>query len=105
MFFHGGKDWLVTYDEVQAHFSGYGPAYYFREFAGPDYPKWFVDYPEGDHMLAALPLINRQLEIRAFLERFVQERQKLSIHTVEHSKVPSSLEGLMSQPPTPPESR
>ncbi|MEI5680814.1 hypothetical protein AAAK29_21200 [Mesorhizobium sp. CCNWLW179-1] len=38
MFFHGGKDWLVTYDEVQDRFSGYGPQYYLREFPGPDFP-------------------------------------------------------------------
>lgn len=97
MFFHGAKDWLVTYDEVQAEFSGYGPAYYFRKYPGPEYPKWFVDYPEGDHVLAALPLITRQLEIRAFLERIVRDRQELSIHTVELSKVPSSLEGIMQK--------
>lgn len=95
MFFHGGKDWLVTYDEVQDKFSGYGPSYFFRVFAGPEYPKWFVDYPDGDHVLAALPLINRQLEIRAFLERMVRDGEQLSIHTVEHSRFPSSFEGLM----------
>jgi hypothetical protein len=97
MFFHGGKDWLVTYDEVQDRFSGYGPSYYFREFSSPDYPKWFVDYPEGDHVLAALPLLTRQLEIRAFLERMVKDRQDLSIHTIEYSKIPSTFEGMLQQ--------
>ncbi|MGP4753683.1 alpha/beta hydrolase family protein [Agrobacterium pusense] len=97
MFFHGGKDWLVTYDEVQDRFSGYGPQYYLREFPGPDFPKWFVDYPEGDHILAALPLLTRQLEIQAFLERMVRDREELSIHTIEHSKVPSTFEGITQQ--------
>lgn len=97
MFFSGAKDQVVTYDEVQGPFSGYGAQYYFREFAGPDYPKWFVDYPEGDHALAALPALNNQLEIRAFLEKLAWARQELSIHTIELSKIPSSFEGLFSQ--------
>ncbi|MDT1064602.1 alpha/beta hydrolase [Paracoccus sp. CPCC 101403] len=100
MFFHGAKDWLVTYDEVQADFAGYGPAYYFRKFAGPAYPKWFVDYPQGDHVLAALPLMNRQSEILAFLDRLVIGGEELSIHTVEEATVPSSFEGLMKQQET-----
>lgn len=98
MFFHGAQDWLVTYDEAQADFSGYGPAYYFRNFAGPAYPKWFVDYPQGDHVLAALPLMNRQSEILAFLDRLVINGEELSIHTVEEATVPSSFEGLMNRP-------
>ena len=57
LFFHGAKDQLVTYDEHQGAFSGYGPAYYCRTFHGPEYPKWFVDYPEGDHIVAATPTI------------------------------------------------
>lgn len=97
MFFSGAKDQVVTYDEVQGGFSGYGAQYYFREFAGPDYPKWFVDFPEGDHILAALPLMNNALAIRAFLERMAWGREELSIHTVELSKIPSSFEGLFSQ--------
>lgn len=94
-FFHGAKDWLVTYDEVQADFSGYGPAYYFREFAGPDYPKWFVDYPEGDHLIAGLPITNRQSEMLAFIERLVIGGEKLSIHTVEESAVAPSFGAMM----------
>jgi hypothetical protein len=97
MFFHGGKDWLVTYDEVQGPFSGYGPQYYMRKFPGPDFPKWFFDYPEGDHVIAALPLLTRQLEIQAFLERFVRDRQELSVHTIENSKYPSTFEGMIKQ--------
>ncbi len=95
LFFHGGKDWLVTYDENQQSFAGYGPTYYMRQFPGTDYPKWFYDYPDGDHIIAALPLMTRQLEIRAFLERFVRDRQALSIHTVERSEFPSSFEGVI----------
>lgn len=95
LFFHGGKDWLVTYDENQQSFSGYGPVFYMRQFAGPDYPKWFYDYPEGDHVIAALPMMTRRLEIRAFLERFVRDGEALSIHTVEQSAIPSSFEGLL----------
>lgn len=87
MFFHGAKDQLVTYDEVQGPFSGYGPVYYSRRFAGPDYPKWFVDYPQGDHILAALPSIDSTLEMKAFLQKLVKERQQLSIHTVEEGKI------------------
>jgi pimeloyl-ACP methyl ester carboxylesterase len=83
MFFHGAKDQVVTYDEVQGPFSGYGPVYYFRRFAGPDYPKWFVDYPQGDHIIAALPANDSQNEIKAFLQKLVNEKQQLSIHTVE----------------------
>lgn len=87
MFFHGAKDQLVTYDEIQGPFSGYGPVYYFREFAGPDYPKWFVDYPQGDHIIAAMPLIDSVNEMKAFLQKQVKERQQLSIHTIEEGKI------------------
>lgn len=88
MFFHGAKDQLVTYDEVQGPFSGYGPVYYFRKFAGPDYPKWFVDYPQGDHLIAGLPAIDELNEMDAFLEKLVKEHQQVSIHTVEEDKIP-----------------
>lgn len=91
MFFHGAKDQLVTYDEVQGPFSGYGPVYYFRKFPGADYPKWFVDFPEGDHILAALPLIENRYEIAAFLQKLVTERQEMSVHTVEHDKMPKTF--------------
>lgn len=82
---------------MQADFPGYGPASYFRKFAGPAYSKWFVDYPQGDHVLAALPLMNRQSEMLAFLDRLVINGHELSIHTVEESTIPSSFEGLMQQ--------
>jgi hypothetical protein len=91
LFFHGAKDQLVTYDDVQGAFSGYGPAYYCRKFPGPDYPKWFVDYPEGDHVVAATPTIDCQYEIAAFLQKLVRERQQISMHTVEHDKTPKTI--------------
>jgi pimeloyl-ACP methyl ester carboxylesterase len=91
MFFHGAKDQLVTYDEVQGPFSGYGPAYYFRKFPGTDYPKWFVDFPEGDHIVAASPVIENRYEIAAFLQKLVTERQEISVHTVEHDKIPRTF--------------
>jgi acetyl esterase/lipase len=94
MFFHGAKDQVVTYDEIQGPFSGYGPVAYFRKFAGPDYPKWFVDYPQGDHMIAATPLGDQMLETQAFLQKLVRERQEVSIHTVEEDKKPKSFEAL-----------
>jgi acetyl esterase/lipase len=88
MFFHGAKDQLVTYDEVQGPFSGYGPAYYLREFAGPDYPKWFVDFPEGDHIVSFAPMMDFRLEMAAFLQKLVREHQPLSVHTVERAGIP-----------------
>jgi hypothetical protein len=87
MFFHGAKDQLVTYDEFQGAFSGYGPVAYFRKFSGADYPKWFVDYPEGDHLIAGLPFADQRNEMQSFLQRLVKERQQLSIHTVEEGTV------------------
>ena len=94
MFFHGGKDQLVTYDEVQGPFSGYGPVYYFRKFAGSDYPKWFVDFPEGDHALAAIPTFDNRHEIESFLQKLVRERQQISVHTTEAAKVPKTFGNL-----------
>ncbi|MFC4312020.1 alpha/beta hydrolase [Steroidobacter flavus] len=101
MFFHGAKDQLVTYDEVQGPFSGYGPVYYFRRFAGPDYPKWFVDYPQGDHIIAAFPSIDSMYEMKAFLQKLVKERQQLSIHTVEEGKVPKTFQNAAQLLPKP----
>ncbi len=95
MFFHGAKDQVVTYDEVQGKFSGYGPVAYSRKFPGPDYPKWFVDYPQGDHMIAGTPFMDSVNEIKAFLQKLVKERQQLSIHTVEEGKVAKSFENLL----------
>lgn len=97
MFFHGAKDQLVTYDEVQGPFSGYGPVYFFRNFSGPDYPKWFVDYPEGDHVIAGTPVADCQHEIDAFLDKFVKQRQQASIHAVVHEKIPKTFGNLLKQ--------
>lgn len=97
MFFHGAKDQLVTYDEYQGAFSGYGPVYYFRNYSGPDYPKWFVDYPEGDHVIAGTPFADCQCEIDAFLEKFVKQRQQASIHAVVHEKNPKTFGNLLKQ--------
>jgi hypothetical protein len=91
LFFHGAKDQLVTYDEVQGPFSGYGPVYYCRKFSGPDFPKWFIDYPQGDHIIAGAPAIDCWHEIAAFLQKMVKERQELSVHTIEHGKVPKNF--------------
>lgn len=101
MFFHGAKDQLVTYDEVQGPFSGYGPVYYFREFAGPDYPKWFVDYPQGDHIIAAMPVIDSVNEMKAFLQKLVKERQQLSIHTIEEGKIEKIFQNVAKLIPAP----
>ncbi len=95
MFFHGAKDQLVTYDQVQGGFSGYGPVYYFRQFAGPDYPKWFVDYPQGDHVIAGTPASDSTNEIKAFLQKLVTERQQLSIHTIEEGKPAKTIETFL----------
>jgi hypothetical protein len=91
LFFHGAKDQLVTYDEHQGAFSGYGPVYYCRKFRGPEYPKWFVDYPEGDHIVAATPTIDGWHEIEAFLQKLVKERQQISVHTVEEASIPKTF--------------
>lgn len=101
MFFHGAKDQLVTYDEVQGPFSGYGPVAYFRKFAGPDYPKWFVDYPQGDHIIAGVPFYGDRNEMEAFLEKMVQGQQQLSIHTVEEGKVAKVLQNARKLMPLP----
>jgi pimeloyl-ACP methyl ester carboxylesterase len=95
MFFHGAKDQLVTYDEVHGAFTGYGPVYFMRKFAGADYPKWFVDYPEGDHVLSMSPLIDNRHEVAAFLQKLVKERQQISVHMVEEGKVPKTFGNLL----------
>ena len=101
MFFHGAKDQLVTYDEVQGPFSGYGPVAYFRKMAGPDYPKWFVDYPEGDHIIAGLPAYDSKKEMEAFLQKLVKEKQQLSIHTIEEGKVAKIFQNVGKLIPQP----
>ena len=81
MFFHGSKDPLVTYDEVHAGFSGYGPAYFTRHF--PGYPKWFVDVIDGGHVMAVAPMLDYRDEIDAFLRKLVKEKQRISVHSIE----------------------
>ncbi len=95
MFFHGAKDFLVTYDEVQGPFSGYGPVAYFRKFPGPGYPKWFVDYLQGDHVIAGTPFGDEKKEIEAFLQKFVREHQAISTHTIIETDPPKNLEVLL----------
>jgi hypothetical protein len=55
--------------------------------AGPDYPRWFVHYPQGDHIIAAMPMIDGLKEINALIQRLVKERQQVSIHTVQEGAV------------------
>lgn len=101
MFFHGAKDQVVTYDEVQGPFSGYGPVAFSRKFPGPDYPKWFVDYPQGDHIIAGTPVMDAMNEMDTFLQRLVKERQQVSIHTIEEAKEPKTFENFLKQLPKP----
>ncbi|RQT35641.1 alpha/beta hydrolase family protein [Burkholderia contaminans] len=101
MFFHGAKDQLVTYDEIEDPFSGYGPLAYFRKFPGSDYPKWFVDYPQGDHIIAGTPMIDNLNEMDAFLEKLVKERQQASIHTIEEDRMPKTIVNAAALFPTP----
>jgi acetyl esterase/lipase len=101
MFFHGAKDQVVTYDEVQGPFSGYGPVAYFRKFPGPDTPKWFVDYPQGDHLIAGFPIIDERKEMEAFLQKLVKERQQVSIHTVEEDAIPKIFQNAAKLLPQP----
>lgn len=91
LFFHGAKDQLVTYDEIQGAFSGYGPMAYFRKLPGPDFPKWFVDYPQGDHIIAGLPMMDSTSEMKIFLQKFVKERKEISVHTIEEAKIPKTF--------------
>ena len=91
MFFHGAKDQLVTYDEYQGAFSGYGPVAYFRKFPGPDYPKWFVDFPQGDHVVSLTPFVDGRHEIAAFLDKAILQRQKMSVHLIEEDKEPKNF--------------
>jgi hypothetical protein len=95
LFFHGAKDQLVTYDEYQGAFAGYGPAYYCRKFPGPDFPKWFVDYPEGDHVVAATPVIDNRYEFAAFLQKLVKDREQVSVRTVVDEKTPKTFGNLL----------
>lgn len=101
MFFHGAKDQLVTYDEIQGPFSGYGPVAYLRKFPGPNFPKWFVDYPQGDHIIAAMPTIDSLNEMKAFLQKLVKERQQLSIRTVEEGKTAKTFQNAAKLLPEP----
>lgn len=94
MFFHGAKDQLVTYDEAKAGFWGYGPVSFQRKFAGPDYPSWFVDLPDADHVVAVAPMLEYRNEIAAFLTKLVREKQQLSVHTVERGKVPKIFQNF-----------
>lgn len=94
LFFHGAKDQLVTYDEVQGPFSGYGPVSYFRKFPRSDYPKWFVDFPQGDHLIAGTPIAENRYEIAAFLQRLVKEHQQISVHTIDYDEFPKIIESM-----------
>lgn len=70
-------------------------------FAGPDYPKWFVDYPQADHIIAAFAVDRSVYEMKAFLQKLVVERQQLSIHTVENGKVPKIFQNAANLLPKP----
>lgn len=95
MFFHGPKDQLVTYDETHVGFSGYGPAYFSRAFAGSDYPKWFVDVADADHVMSIAPMIDYRDEIDAFLEKLVRKHEQTSVHTIEIDKLTKSFGNVL----------
>lgn len=95
MFFHGSKDQLVTYDVNQEGFAGYGPVYVHKQLEEMDSPYWFYDFPEGDHAISAIPLIDYWLEIEIFLAKFIKENQKLYIHTIENGDIPKNLGNFM----------
>lgn len=98
MFFHGPKDQLVTYDEhhdqAEGGFSGYGPAYYNRKYASAEYVKWFVDVIDADHSMSAIPMLEYRYEIAAFLQKAVRERQRISVHMIEHGLEPKIFQNL-----------
>ena len=99
LFFIGNKDQLVTYDESHsAGFSGYGGAYLSKQFTEIKAANWFYDYVEGDHVIAAVPIINRMEEIGIFLNRFVTKKQDLYLHTIEKSREPTDFRHIGSLP-------
>ncbi len=92
LFFIGNKDQLVTYNESHsAGFSGYGGAYLSKQFTEMGVANWFYDYVDGDHVIAAVPVINRLEEIGIFLKRFIAEKKDLYLHTIEKSKEPTDF--------------
>lgn len=96
MFFHGSKDQLVTYDVTQEGFAGFGPVYVHKQLDEMHSPYWFYDFPGGDHIISATPMIDNWLEIEIFLTKFITEEQKLYIHTLEKGELTKDFGNFMS---------
>lgn len=77
-------------------FSGYGAAYLSKQFTEMGVANWFYDYVDGDHIVAATPVMNKRDEIAIFLKQFVREKNDLFLHTIEKSKIPTNLSGMFS---------
>lgn len=89
LFFIGNKDQVVTYNESHVSgFAGYGAAYLSKQFTDMGVANWFYDYVDGDHLIAAEPVINKRDEIGIFLKQFVAGKKQLYLHTIENGKVP-----------------
>ncbi len=92
MFFIGNKDQVITYNESHVGgFAGYGAAYLSKQFTEMGVANWFYDYVDGDHLIAAEPVINKREEIGIFLKRFVMKKKQLFLHTIEKGNVPTDF--------------
>lgn len=90
-FIHGAKDQLVTYDEQQVAIAGYGPVYAQKQLAAQGYSSWFIDLPQGDHILSVGAMFDYREEMDAFMRRMVAQGQQMTVHTVETDKTPKTF--------------
>jgi len=96
LFFHGSKDQVVTYNEAHGQgVAAYGPVSLYKQFAAAGYPVWFYDLPGADHVVSMAPMYDNLQEVSSFMEKFVRDKQPLTIHTVEESKTPKNFANLI----------
>ncbi|PVM77552.1 alpha/beta hydrolase [Caulobacter radicis] len=93
-FIHGAKDQLVTYDEQQVAIAAYGPVYAQKQLAAQGYSSWFIDLPQGDHLLSVGAMFDYRDEMDAFMRRMIAQGQQMTIHTVETDKTPKTFGNL-----------
>lgn len=80
--FHGDADRNVPFDHVEAvGWRIYGSKYIAETLSNLDYPYYFYEAENAGHEIAGDSMRDNIEEITAFMQRFVIDKQPLTIHT------------------------
>ncbi|MDR1331906.1 MAG: alpha/beta hydrolase [Tannerella sp.] len=84
LFFHGDADKNVPYDKLKfLRFGMYGPKQIVKYLNEMQSPYCFYSVENAEHEIATAPMHHHLAEIKIFLDKFVDGRATLFLHTTE----------------------